>query len=1606
MNDEEFEKLFEESMQNVFGFNNDSINELANTAGSLRTLEEITKYMDEVLGKIDSFKISEAWVTLIENLPGEVISENFKGLLDKIGSYKKSTGWEEKYAISRFIERLPEEVKRENYEELCEFILDEEYSLELGSKLYTIYNLPLKLKKDENYLHILDLVDSGEVEPDKLSTVEAYRKMIRNNIIKSLSKEYISDNYEEVSKEFFVIQGMYTHEIKEFIAKVFSEGPNENDEKILEILKAQIEEYAQKNQISKTQIFSELPELLSAGFVKENIETLTEIFSLGDFKKLYPKIFEISENEVIDNEQMLKRLNLVSDFIKANTQYEWNATSEFRDIIKYLPRTFVEEYFEKCCVLFNKNNMADLCLRLFDVEENQEFDEEKTKRLLTFVKLTIDNNYDYENSFEKYDADRCWENLISKLPEEFIKQNPEYIVTLLDKKIPNKSREYFLQILPENIIRNYEEKLTSQVTDKNLSVYKRYIKYVVSNPEMSLITSSIGSAILNFINLHPNNTEPDFIEIRELFEKEKSKYERPDMNKYSDYLPENYSENLTLMDDSTFDGFINDLGIIKLFDGRIPEKYCDYVIKQKLTKDSLLNQNINKYLPMLKRVFEDKVHHILAKEGIEGYTIEFFEKDGSTLGYHNKSTRTIGFLEDNLLELDESNTHIINTAYHEVRHAIQAKYYNSTDFTKLDGSRYNMIKEEIIRDDENYFYNRNYTRMYCEIDARVAGTRGQAEYLKYLGVPEERVIENVGSTQKTLKEIVEINQKEEQGNTEYASNKVDRDGRIVSISQKASELIKKKPDWLKKYPVLGLEFDENGERKKTLEILSNAISCNDDSVRDIYIKMFETSITVSLEDAAETLEYISKLLETRNGYDDDIVDFVSLIVKNETFESLRDADINDIECRRVLSLLNTISTDNPNLEISEYIKEMLDTFSRDGKINIETKKDNEISDSAISTMLQRNIKSREEFERLLKDLPKVMIDKENKNYKLGYGFGNVFKKYFKNDPTIDFNELLKVVLENVSDANRDDIIEYSWSAVPDELKIKHMQGFVELSSKYRAIDLEFAYKTFSKISREDMEKNPNLAENVFGKYLEPEVFPAFKIPKSKAELETVIEELKNNGVENDYIEKLIELAIKNETQKGNVESIEMLYTQLDFLDKDYKKSSAISGFFIGADKKLQKENIIQILRYTLMEKVHFSEEDVKSTIRLVKSFASYEIFEENPDLVSAIDEIEKDALERAKTKPEISKEEPFIITLQDKKIQTIDEFEEKLQALREANTEDWDLVWELCLLFRDNFDKDSELDFNLMLDMSLNLLTNENRKNNMIEYFWRDMPDEMRLENINNFVAVSSKYRSIDLPFVYEIMSKFDNCDMEINPNLAEEIFGEYFPQSDIPFLRMPKNKAELESSIKDAQNKGGEDKDIKNAIGVIVQKESAKGNHGSIEILYEQLEFLKEEYDRSHAMTVFFIYADKTLVQENAEKILRHVLIEKNYFSEEGMANNVIENAKRFIGNKILEENPDLLLSIDEIQREASEKTKQGSQEIKVEDISVDSIDGIPSEIISEGDTEKEEILALQEISESVPANEISTGTNMIKFFLSKAKEVKRKIGRFFGGGDDHDNR
>ena len=1557
MNEEEFEKIFNESLQRIINPSEleQVFDEISIKAQSFETFEEMQEYIIPKVKRMYNSDASNAWNILIKNLSKDFIKK-YSGELVKL-------------------------VDKKQYPRLLGVGEDGTIDTELLEATFLEVLKSIKEKNEYNFItenehkEILQLLPEGFIKQHAIESFETFSSAIHKELIPLVFHELTTSDYEQVkqminwlneNEETYVKSNLFksiftllpddfiknnaelcftvfsSESYKKIIEETFNDVTLNEKEQVKSLigwLDENLIERLGNNEHVKKEVFENIVEVLPRELVRDNLEILVNGNSEYMIEKLYSKVFESKDGEEIEEEEIKKYIDLFLGKIETLNISKYLIPNEYIKIIDALPNKFIRQNLELCFEKFDKDAFPNVLAKYFTYDETEQIDEKNIKEDLKQVQDLIENKFDKSNFWDTVAINKCWETIVERLPRDFIKTEFNYIVTLLGENISDKLKKYFLQNLPEDLIKVNEDKLTINVNLDNIQEYKRYFEYLLTTNDRSILESDIGSKLFNFIN-YSNSSEANFLEMRELLESFKKTFQKPDMEKYSDYLVKDYSQELIPMDIEVFEYFIEDLENIKLHDGRIPEEYCDYIIKLKLSKDSVLNQNINKYLPILKRVFEDKVQHMLSKEGIEGYTIEFFKNDGNVLGYHNKSERIIGFLEDNLINLAENNSHIINTAYHEVRHAVQSKNYYSTDFSLLDGSRYNMIKEEIIRDDENTFYKRNYTRMYCEIDARLAGTRGQAEYLKYLGIQDEVVIENVGRTKVTLKDIVEKNQMKENENIEYASNKVDRDGSIVSISQKATELIKKNPKWIQTYPVLSLEFDENGERKKTPEILSSALSKEGFALRDIYLKIFGTEIQVSLEDAAETLNYVSKLLETREGYFEDTIELIDLIVKNEIIPSLRDVNIEESNCQIIFSMLNEIAKENPGLEISDYINETINKFLNDGKIEVEIKRDSELSNAAISTILNRDVKTKEEFEDVFRSLSKVMLKDEKTNWKLQFGFKNLFENYFKNDPTIDFNELLREALEFVPEDNRMRVMDFSWNAVPEELKISHLSGFIELCSQYRNIDSKFIMNTVSQIRENDFDENVGSIKEFVTKYIPQEVFHFLKIPKNNDELINAIKKAQSEGAEYEALKKVVDESVNKAITEKNPNSIEMIYTQVEFIEIERMRKNAITSFFILADDEVKKEYLEPLLKHLLLEKDYFGEEMIGELFDSLGTYVNERFFEENADLNVIINKIKDDALKKAKIRDEMLAEQKRLEEQERaeqkrleederKRFKSKEDLSEKLSALKSDCSDEWNLLKRVEELIEYNMDGNSNVDLLVMLDASIKIFESKYRQSDMMKLFLNKIPNDKKAEYLKGFIETCSKYNSVDFKFADTIIDELNEQEYHKNPELLQSVFGEYLSPGLILCLKKPKTATEFKQIIKEAKEKNLEKEDIYDGLDYIIQKESREGNPESIEMLYSQIDFINEELDKDNAILMFYIYANDNLKIEYTEQILRHLLLEKDYFSANSI-DNIIENVKSYMGENIFEENPDLTTIIDEIKENALEKVRIREEEKK----------------------------------------------------------------------------
>ena len=91
MNEEDFEDLFNQSFQNIFGDEDNEIilKKLEKKASSFNDVEEIIAYMNSVLEKVSNINKGKALEILFRNLKVETLEENFEELMNYINDYKR-----------------------------------------------------------------------------------------------------------------------------------------------------------------------------------------------------------------------------------------------------------------------------------------------------------------------------------------------------------------------------------------------------------------------------------------------------------------------------------------------------------------------------------------------------------------------------------------------------------------------------------------------------------------------------------------------------------------------------------------------------------------------------------------------------------------------------------------------------------------------------------------------------------------------------------------------------------------------------------------------------------------------------------------------------------------------------------------------------------------------------------------------------------------------------------------------------------------------------------------------------------------------------------------------------------------------------------------------------------------------------------------------------------------------------------------------------------------------------------------------------------------------------------------------------------------------------
>lgn len=760
-------------------------------------------------------------------------------------------------------------------------------------------------------------------------------------------------------------------------------------------------EYNEEEKIICEMLWREVVNANAIDAITNNIEKIEDYFGdIADAKWEYLFVDNIWSR--LDEAHQEQKMNSLIKHIDTKRKNENCFVSKDEKIVRFFYGTHVE-------VLRKNQSVDDIMNRLFNRENSyvtkkvdpldyfSDEDEIKYDRhnLIDIIPILFEDAKEEEQEkllkdvkknmffFNSYQPDFMLE-ILNNLQGPILEREINSLLKIVDLNTTDNNRSY----VEEQLVCIYkylgeDRKLDSISVERFDSIFNKmpaeplslegekkfkcYAEYVLENDKYAITNNDFVSHLYQALKTNKLElsgfSKEQILEIENVF-KVVEKEEMPDMAKYDKYV-----KNLSDMSDSEFDDFIGDLKKIKNQQLRMPEEYCDYLIKQKLNSNSYLNRNIDEFFPIFKRAFEDKTYYVLKENNMEkDYFINVSNsKDKSVYGEQDRNG-IINFQEEEVKNLSEKNLHMINTMFHECRHAVQ--FMHLEKHYPYNAKEYTMIKEEIIREKNQDFYKKNYKFMFVEIDARIAGAKGQYKYLKKLGFSEKEIIEmdNDG-----FLECYKAKQIEELKKYDLNEHTKSFEGSNRFVNEIFSEILKDNLYILKEYPVLLLEFKNNGERKPRTEILK-AYEQAIDSVRkdkttavSSGIRLFPTILSDhSGFNPSTFMQEIDDLqdYEPSNNvikrYVDDIVEYGALSLFEKSKGS-RKIELSPDETEQqkeenfkaLVSKLNSFSRNHPNQKINGKVLTAIESYIEN---------ENEISNEILSleridkavTPMQRN----------------------------------------------------------------------------------------------------------------------------------------------------------------------------------------------------------------------------------------------------------------------------------------------------------------------------------------------------------------------------------------------------------------------------------------------------------------------------------------------------------------------------------------------------------------------------------------------------------------------------------------------------------------------------
>lgn len=455
-----------------------------------------------------------------------------------------------------------------------------------------------------------------------------------------------------------------------------------------------------------------------------------------------------------------------------------NPTSNFLELIEKINSSAINDFSESLIAQIDSINVKN-------------FDKQK---IYAELLLNLENSKENELAIQKYTQamKRAGNNPIY----DFSSTEALYSSIALESVQGNIMNDWIL--LPEEKKQQILDGIQFALDEKNPKL--------LDNPSALYFIEAVSKGLISSDNITKNNFKSSYSNLLESITPQR-------IDEYKALIASGKS-----IPEDKLEDFETQLNFLKIKEGKIPKEFYDYIIRETIRGN--INKSDRKGLVMNAVTSLTQDH--LEEMGINGYFVSFAQLDPYTVGVH--STNCIRISKDYLQELNLSD--IVNTAFHESRHAYQRK---AIENSVIDKKFYKMLKENIILDFDREFYDRNYSNMENEFDARVYGALKTNEYLLSIGLTPKEIAEGVG---KSLEEEL-IKDKEQDRSIKKSVGDKER-----TIDEMVLEAINSNPAGInqlfKENPLLAVEYEivtgrtSEGEiqsvRRKTIEQIEESRS--------------------------------------------------------------------------------------------------------------------------------------------------------------------------------------------------------------------------------------------------------------------------------------------------------------------------------------------------------------------------------------------------------------------------------------------------------------------------------------------------------------------------------------------------------------------------------------------------------------------------------------------------------------------------------------------------------------------------------------------------------------------------------------------------------------